>query len=118
MKNIKVYIIAFMLSILSIGLSFLSYGISVWVKAPNPFPYYIPMLVFAFIYALLAYLMGDLVYLKYKKQTGEIHPSVPIEIKEKMLVKRLPFIYALIITLLVIAGLFIASLFMKHWPLL
>ncbi len=99
-------------------MSFLAYGISIWVKASQPFPYYIVMLGFIFLYAVLAYLMGDLEYLRYKKELGEIHPGVSEEEKEKILFKRLPFIYALVITLVVLGVFFIISLFLKRWPLL
>ena len=107
-----------MLIVLSIGGSFLSYGISIWVGAEKPFPYYVTMLVFSFLYGFFAYLFGDLEYLRYKKQVGEINPTVPEEEKEKILNKRLPFIIALIFTILVLGVLFIISLFMKRWPLL
>ena len=107
-----------MLTALSIGLSFLSYGISIWVGAAKPFPYYIVMLIFIFLYGLLAYLVGDIEYLKYKKKVGEVHPSVPDEEREKIFLLRLPFIISLIATLLVIGVLFIVSLFIKRWPLL
>ncbi len=107
-----------MLCVLSVGASFLAYGISIWVNAKTPFPYYIVLLVFAFLYGFLAYLMGDLEYLRYKKELGEIHPGVTEEEKEKIFMKRLPFIYALIVTLLVLAIFFIISLFLKRWPLL
>ena len=116
--NIKVIIISFMLTVLSVGASFLSYGISIWVGASKPFPYYVIMLIFIFIYGLLAYVIGDLEYLKYKKQVGEYHPSLPEEEKIKILNKRLPFIISLIINLLILGVLFIISLFMKRWPLL
>ena len=116
--NIKVLIISFMLTVLSVGATFLSYGISIWVEASKPFPYYVVMLSFIFIYGFLAYLMGDLEYLRYKKEVGEIHPSIPEEERIKILNKRLPFIISLIINLLIIGVLFIISLFMKRWPLL
>ena len=118
LTNIKVYLISFMLTLLSIGASFLAYGISIWVKAEKPFPYYVVMLVFIFIYGLLAYVFGDLQYLKYKKEKEEFHPSLTEEERMVILSKRLPFIYALIITLLVLAVFFIISLFLKRWPLL
>ena len=54
--NIKVYFISFMLTVLSVGASFLSYGISIWVGASKPFPYYVTMLVFIFL-CLLVYLL-------------------------------------------------------------
>lgn len=107
-----------MLTVLSVGASFLSYGISIWVGATKPFPYYVTMLVFIFLYGFLAYLVGDLEYLNYKKKSGEYHPNVSEEEKEKILNKRLPFIISLIINLLIIGVLFIISLFMKRWPLL
>ena len=116
--NIKVILISFMLAVLSVGASFLSYGISIWVGAAKPFPYYIVMLSLIFIYGLLAYVVGDIEYLRYKKQVGEYHPSLSEEEKAKIFNKRLPFIISLIINLLIISVLFIISLFMKRWPLL
>lgn len=107
-----------MLTLLSIGASFLSYGVSIWVGASQPFPYYITMLVFIFIYGLLAYLVGDIEYLRYKKKVGEYKPSLPREERTIILNKRLPFVISLIINLLIIGVLFIISLFMKRWPLL
>ena len=107
-----------MLTVLSIGSSFLSYGISIWVGASHPFPYYIVMLSFIFLYALLAYIVGDIEYLKIKKAKGEYRPSLTEEEKEKIFNKRLPFIISLILTILCIGVLFIISLFLKHWPLL
>ena len=117
--NIKVLLISFMLTALSIGSSFLAYGISISVGAEKPFPYYIIMLVFIFVYGFLAYLIGDLQYLKYKKEKQEfISVSLTPEEKEVILQKRLPFIISLVLNLLVIGVLFIISLFLKKWPLL
>ena len=107
-----------MLSILSVGASFLSYGISIWVNAEAPFPYYIVMLTFVFLYGLFAYLFGDIEYLRYKKKVQEINPTLPEEEKEKILNIRLPFIISLIFTILILGVLFIISLFMGRWPLL
>lgn len=107
-----------MLTLLSVGASFLSYGISIWVGSEKPFPYYVTMLAFIFVYGFLAYLVGDLEYLRYKKEVGEYHPSISEEEKKTILNKRLPFIISLIINLLIIGVLFIISLFMKRWPLL
>ena len=116
--NIKLYLIALVLSVISIGSSFLAYGISIWAGAAKPFPYYIILLAFIFFYGFFAYLFGDLEYLKYKKKVGEYHPSIPEEERIKILSKRIPFIIALIITFAVLAVLFIISLFLKRWPLL
>ena len=107
-----------MLTILSVGLSFLSYGISIWVNAETPFPYYVVMLIFIFLYGFFAYLFGDLEYLRYKKRVGEINPTLPDDEKEKILNLRLPFIISLIFTILILGVLFIISLFLKRWPLL
>ena len=107
-----------MLTALSIGASFLAYGISIWVKAEYPFPYYVIMLIFIFLYGFFAYLFGDLEYLKYKRMSGEMYPSLGEEQKEAIRNKRLPFIYALIANVLVVGVLFIISLFLKRWPLL
>ena len=107
-----------MLTALSVGISFLSYGISIWVGNEKPFPYYITMLVFCFLYGLLAYVVGDIEYIRYKKKVDEVHPTLPNEEKEKILNLRLPFIISLIFTILVLGVLFIISLFMKRWPLL
>ena len=116
--NIKVYLYSFMLTILSVGLSFLSYGISIWANAEEPFPYYVVMLVFIFLYGFFAYLFGDIEYFRYKKKVGEFNPSLPDKEKEKILNLRLPFIISLIFTILILGVLFIISLFMKKWPLL
>lgn len=107
-----------MLVVLSIGSSFLAYGISIWVNSPSRFPYYIVMLIFIFLYGFFAYLFGDLVYLKYKKEKQEYHPSLSNEERLNILSKRVPFIIALLFTLLVLAIFFIISLFLKRWPLL
>ena len=116
--NIKAYLYSFMLTILSVGSSFLNYGISIWVKAEKPFPYYVTMLVFIFLYGFFAYLFGDIEYLRYKKKAGEMNPTLPEEEKEKILNKRLPFIISLIFNILILGILFIIYLFTKNWPLL
>lgn len=116
--NIKVYTYAFMLTVLSVGGSFLSYGISIWVGAEKPFPYYVTFLIFIFLYGFFAYLFGDLEYIKYKRKVGEMNPTLPEEEKEKILNLRLPFIISLIINILILGVLFIISLFTKSWPLL
>ena len=107
-----------MLTVISFGASFLAYGVSIWLKAEYPFPYYVIMLIFIFLYGFFAYLFGDLEYLRYKKEVGEMHPTLPEEEKEKILNKRLPFIISLIINIIILGVFFIISLFMKRWPLL
>jgi hypothetical protein len=107
-----------MLTVISVGASFLAYGVSIWLKAEHPFPYYVIMLIFIFLYGFFAYLFGDLEYLRYKKEVGEMRPTLPEEEKEKILNKRLPFIISLIINIIILGVFFIISLFMKRWPLL
>ena len=116
--NIKVYLVSFMFTVLSVGASFLAYGISIWIGAERPFPYYVVFLAFIFLYGFFAYLFGDLEYLRYKKKVGEMNPSLSEEEKEKILNLRLPFIISLVLNIIVIGILFIISLFLKHWPLL
>lgn len=117
LRNYKTYIYSTLLVVLSIGGSFLAYGIANWTNHPK-FPYYILLLCFLFIYGFLAYLLGDLVIIKYRKEVHEINPPIPEEIENKAWVRRMPFTIALIVTLVVTLILFIASLALGHWPLL
>lgn len=101
----------------AIGISFLSYAISIWLNL-SPFPYYYLLFIFDFIFGLLAYISGDIIYIKYKRSTGEINPIIPEEIKIKISKYRLPFIVALIIVSILIIILLIITLFINRWPLL
>lgn len=117
LKLKKPYVIASILVVLAIGFTFLGYGISIWAFQ-RKFEYYIILLSFCFLYGLLAYVSGDLTYYFYKRSTGEFKPAIPDEIREKMFVRRLPFIYALVVVLLFTAIMFIISLFLGRWPFL
>lgn len=114
-KKIIIYII--LLSILSVGGSFLVFGISIWTNNQK-FPYYIPLLIISFIYAFLAYLIGDLRIIRYKKEVGEYNPVIPENIQEEVWDRRTPFAGALIITLLVIGIFLIIRLITGSWPFL
>ena len=107
-KDIKLIMFGVGLTILSIGVSFLLFFL---FRLGNiNFPYYIPLLAFSFIYGLLAYIFGDIVIYKYKKTVSVTETYIPPEVNEKAWRFRLPFIYALIATLLVLAVFFIISL--------
>lgn len=107
-KDIKLILFAVGLTILSIAVSFLLFFL---FRLGNiNFPYYIPLLAFSFIYGLLAYIFGDIVIYKYKKTVSITETYIPPEVIEKAWRFRLPFIYALIATLLVLAVFFIISL--------
>ena len=117
LKKIKTYLIALPLTVISVGASFLIFFL-VKNNSGEIFPYYMFLIIFAFLYALGAYIAGDIIIFKYKKGTGEINPSVPSEIEDKAWGYRAPFVVALILTLLVLAIFFIIFLFMGRWPLL
>lgn len=107
-KDIKLILFGVGLTILSIGSSFLlSYLFSL---GGINFPYFIPLLAFSFIYGLLAYVFGDIVIYKYKKTVSETETYIPPTVIDKAWRYRLPFIYALLATLLVLAIFFIISL--------
>ena len=122
MKNVLkykiIYIVGALLSVLSIGGSFLLYGVSIWNNYV-PFPYYISLLIFMFLYALGAYLGGDFIIFRYRNSTDEYDPVTPLEVQIKAWKIRAPFVIALIVTSLVTLVLFIISLCMGgKWPLL
>ena len=107
-----------MLTLLSVGSSFLAYGISIWVGAERPVRYYTILMIFMFLYGLLAYVVGDIEYLRYRKRVGEHRPAITEEERIKLISLRLPFIVSLIVTTLVFAVFFVIYLFTKSWPLL
>lgn len=107
-----------MLTLLSVGSSFLVYGISIWVGAERPVRYYTILIFFMFLYGLLAYVVGDIEYLRYRKRVGEHRPAITEEEKVKLISLRLPFIISLGVTSAVFAVFFVVYLFTKTWPLL
>lgn len=116
-KNKLIVIFAVLLALLGCGVSFLVFGISIWTNH-TPFPYYFILIGFIFLYALLAYLVGDILIVKFKyTKKGEIDPDIPEDLAEKISKIRWTFALALILDLLVLAVFFIISLF-GGWPLL
>lgn len=116
-KKTKTILFASLLAILSVGVSFLIFGISVWVGGTK-LPYYFFLMMFIFIYAFLAYLSGDLRIISYRKQVQEYNPVIPDDVQEEIWDRRTPFILALIATILVLAVFFIIRLSTGVWPFL
>jgi len=100
-----------------IGIPFVVFAI-VYSCGNQTFPYYYIHLILIGVVALLCYVSGDVVIYKYKKSREEINPFIPEEIHNKANGYRLPFIIALIISLLFIAVFFIIFLSTGHWPML
>lgn len=117
LQKIKTYIIASILTVISVGTSFLIYFL-VKNLANQTFPYYMFLIIFSFLYALLAYISGDIVIFKFKRSSDEINPIIPKEVEERAWIYRAPFVVALVLTLLVLLVFFIISLFMGRWPFL
>mgnify|MGYP003316554327 CR=1 FL=1 len=113
----KSIIFGLLLSVFGIGFPFLLFAI-IKSTSGNTFPYYILFFIFVFIFGLLSYVSGDIILAKYKKDSGDINPVYPKEVIDKSNELRSPFVISLVLTLLALAGLFIAYLIMGRWPLL
>lgn len=111
LKNKKIYIFAAILVVISIGTSFLISALCNWT-----FPYYIPLVIFSFVYGLASYISGDIMIVRYRHRVQEINPALPFEEQIKAWTARAPFIIALIVTLLVLGTFFVISLFLGKWP--
>lgn len=117
LKKTKIIVFSVILAITSIGISFLVFGISIWL-GKEKFPYYIPLIIFSFIYGFLAYLFGDLRIISYRKEVQEFNPVIPDNVQEEIWDRRVPFIASLIATLVVLAIFFIIRLITGNWPFL
>lgn len=117
LKKPKIIIFGSILAISSIGISFLIFGITVWTNQTK-FPYYVPLIIFASVYAFLAYLIGDLRIVKYKKKVQEFNPVIPENVQEEVWDRRVPFVVGLIAALAVLAVFFIIRLITGQWPFL
>lgn len=117
LKKPFTYILTFIFVLIGVGVPFLVYGISVW-SGHSPFPYYYLHLIFACVFAFLAYLLGDIVIIKYRKENPEANKEeFPVEINEKIWLLRWPCIFAMITLLLLFAVFFIIYSVTKSWPL-
>ena len=116
-KNKMVLLVTILDVVFTVGVPFLIHIICV-SSGVNNFIYPFLFAIFTFMNGLLAYLVGDLIIVIYKKKNGLVTSSIPQEVSDKAKEWRYPFIISLIIDL-VIFGVF-AIIFSStgHWPLL
>lgn len=116
-KEKKLLITLILDVVLTLGIPFIIYAICVSNGVHN-FPYQYFFAMFGIVNALLAYLVGDIILVSYKKKNGIVTSSIPEEVILESKKWRYPFIISLIIDMLVFVVFVIIFYATGHWPLL
>jgi uncharacterized membrane protein YbhN (UPF0104 family) len=111
------YILTSILLLISLGVPFICYFIFNALNIKE-FPYVYLFVIFAGLYFLLSYVVGDVYIVRYKQKEGIITSSLPEEVINKSKELRKPFIASFLITLLVFIIFYIIYASTGSWPLL
>lgn len=117
LKNKMTYLIGVPLVILGVGIPFLVWGICK-ANGYGQFPYWVLLASIGFIYILVGLISSDVGESSYcRKNDITSLNDVPVEVHHKFFQRKMPWIYAGIIVLIVL-GVFAAIFFFtKQWPL-
>ena len=117
LKRPLTYILTAIFTLIGVGVPFLVFGIT---KATGnaPFPYYYLHLMFACLYALFAYVFGDIVLVTYRRKNPSAMGEVSPEANLKIWTLRWPFIFSLLILLILFAVFYIIFAVTHSWPLM
>ncbi len=112
LKHYQTYLITILILGIGIGVPFIAYAID------KSFPYPYLILIIACIYAILAYVFGDIIIVRYKRKNPNVMDKFPIEIETNIWTVRWPFIFSFILLLIIFVIFFVIYKTTGHWPLL
>ena len=113
----KLLIVLLFDALLTLGIPFIIYAITSSNGVTNfAYPYFFA--IFGIVNAFLAYLVGDLILISYKKKNGIVTSSIPEEVISKAKMWRYPFIITLLLDMLIFVIYVIVFYTTGHWPLL
>ena len=118
LKNVKVWIIGGVISVVGIGLPFLIFVIT--LNIDNAYPFQYPLLhgAIAAICLLIGYIWGDLHGVAYRRKEKNWDDKLPDEIKTECWVRRWPFFFGAITTFTVFLVFDIIFMITGSYPLL
>jgi len=82
------------------------------------FEYTFLFAIYIFINGLLAYLIGDLILVSYKRRNKIVTSGIPDDVISRSRGWRIPFVISLIVDLLIFGAFAIVFYTTGHWPLM
>lgn len=102
--------------VLTVGVPFLVHLICVLNGVT--FEYSFLFAAFIFLNGLLAYLVGDLILVSYKRKNKIVTSSIPEDVINKARGWRIPFAISLLVDLIIFVAFAIVFYTTGHWPLM
>ena len=112
LKRYQTYLFTILVFGIGLGVPFIAYAID------KSFPYPYLILIIGCIYAILAYVFGDIIIVKYKRKNPNVVDKFPVEVEKSIWTARWPFIFSFILLVIIFVIFFIIFKTTGHWPLL
>ena len=98
LKDFRTYLFGSFLAVISIGLPYLLFFV---IKEKEPFQYPLLHVAIAAFYFLVGFIYADIYLIIYRKKNDAWNEEIPQEKKDSAWLRRMPFYFAAILTIIV-----------------